>query len=61
MCGQVSSHPEAFGHRFHIYWGLESLVLVTILTTTAPRAGNAILERLGTAAITSPQSDLGPC
>lgn len=46
VCGQVSSHPEAFGHRFHICWGLESLVPVTILTTTAPKAGNAISERL---------------
>lgn len=26
VCGEISSHPEAFGHTFHICWGLEFLM-----------------------------------
>lgn len=35
VCGQILNHPEAFGHRFHIFWGPESLVPVTTLTPAA--------------------------
>ena len=42
VCGEVSSHPEAFGHRFHYCWGPESLVSGTTLTIAVPRAGSAI-------------------
>lgn len=64
VCGQVSYHPEAFGHKFHNCWGLESLgpvTALTALTTAAPMTGDTIWEGLITAAIVSLWSDLEPC
>lgn len=39
VCGEVSSHPEACGHRFHYCWGPEALASLATLTTVTPKAG----------------------
>ena len=46
VCGEVSSHPEAFGHRFHYCWGPEALASPTTLTTVTQKAG-ILLHREG--------------